>query len=82
MYIFSTVINVRPLHPQPVLLLEGIWNGKGHKYIAISDLHIGLESALYTKGITMDSNVLVKEMLEEISNIIKFHQIDGLVLEI
>lgn len=79
-YVFSTVINVRPLHPQPVLLLEEIWNGKGRKYIAISDLHIGLESALYTKGITMDPNLLVKEMLEDISNIIKLHQIDGLVL--
>ena len=80
MYVFSTVVNVRALHPHPALLLDGIWNGKEHKYIAISDLHIGFESALYTKGISMDSSLLLREMIREISDLIKFHQVDGVVL--
>jgi putative SbcD/Mre11-related phosphoesterase len=80
MHVFSTVVNVRPLHPHPALLLDGIWNGKEHKYIAISDLHIGFESALYMKGVSMDSSLLLGEMLREISDLIKFHQVDGVVL--
>jgi uncharacterized protein len=80
MHVFSIVVNIRPLHPHPVLLLDGNWNGKEHKYIAISDLHIGFESALYAKGVNMDSSLLLRGMLIEISELIKFHQVDGVVL--
>ena len=80
MHVFSTVVNVRPLHPHPALLLDGIWNGKEHRYIAISDLHIGFESALCMKGVRMDSSLLLREMLREISDLIKFQQVDGVVL--
>lgn len=74
------MVNVCPLYPHPALLLDGVWNGKRHKYIAISDLHIGFESAICTKGITIDSNLLLDEMLNEIFDLVNTYHVDGVVL--
>jgi uncharacterized protein len=80
MEILLTVVNVCPLYPHPALLLDGAWNGKRHKYIAISDLHIGFESAMCTKGITIDSSLLLEEMLSEIFDLVKIYHVDGVAL--
>ena len=74
------VIKICPLYPHPALLIDGVWNEKGRKYIAISDLHIGFESELYRKGITIDSNLLLKEIIKELFDLIKIYQADGIIL--
>ncbi|MEM2140824.1 MAG: metallophosphoesterase [Nitrososphaera sp.] len=67
-------MNARPVRPHAALLLEG-----RKKYVAVSDLHIGLEAELVGKGITVKSN-LVGEMQEELLSLVSSQQADGLVL--
>jgi metallophosphoesterase superfamily enzyme len=81
------VANIHPLHPHAALLVEEsssslLNNGGGrrYKYIAISDLHIGFESTFYIKGISIDSNLLLKETLKELLCIIKSQHINGVIL--
>jgi putative SbcD/Mre11-related phosphoesterase len=68
-------VNVRPLHPHAALLLEG----DGRKYIAVSDLHIGLEAELGNKGITVKPN-LVSDMVNELSGLVESEKADAIVL--
>lgn len=74
------MVEIYPIHPHPALLLDGIWDRKQHKYLAISDLHLGLESELDAKGIIIDSNLLLHEMLDELFDLIKVHKIEGVIL--
>jgi putative SbcD/Mre11-related phosphoesterase len=74
------MLKVSPLRPYPVLLIDGKWNAKRHKYIIISDLHIGFESELNLRGITMDSSLIVDEMIKDLINLVKFHKADGIVI--
>jgi putative SbcD/Mre11-related phosphoesterase len=67
-------VNARPLHPHAALLLEG-----RKKYVAVSDLHIGLESELGGKGVTVRST-LVSEMQDELLSLVSSEGADGLVL--
>lgn len=64
-----------PLHPHAALLLEG----DGRRYLAVSDLHIGMESELGARGITLGSS-LTCEMLDALVSIVKSNSIDALVL--
>jgi putative SbcD/Mre11-related phosphoesterase len=57
------------------LLLEEV----GRRYVAISDLHIGLEAELGQKGITVQSS-LVREMLEGILSLLEAEKAEGLIL--
>lgn len=67
-------MNARPLHPNAALLLEG-----KKKYIAVSDLHIGLESELGGRGITMRSSLL-DEMQEDLLSLLSSEKADALIL--
>jgi putative SbcD/Mre11-related phosphoesterase len=69
-------VKVRPLHPHAALLLEE--EGK-KRYIAVSDLHIGLEAELGQKGIKIKST-LAQEMLDEITSLAESQRATGLVL--
>jgi len=71
---------ISTLHPYPALVLDGEWNANKHKCIAISDLHIGFESELYSKGITLNMNLVVDEMVKDIINLIKIHNADSVVI--
>jgi putative SbcD/Mre11-related phosphoesterase len=68
-------VNIRPLYPHAALLLEH----QGRKYIAISDLHIGIEGELASKGITVKPN-LVADMVSEISCLIDSQEASGIIL--
>src|SRR5919197_4189299 len=74
------MFKVSSLHPHPALLTYGKWNAKRHKYIVITDLHIGFESELSLRGITMDSSLIVDEMVKDLINLIRFHKADGIVI--
>jgi uncharacterized protein len=66
-------VKVRPLHPHAALLLE-----EDRKYIAVSDLHIGLESELLAKGVTMPSTL--PGMASELLQLVEQERPDGVVL--
>ena len=68
------------LHPYPALVIDTKWNTKRCKYIVISDLHIGLESELCMRGITMDPGLLVDDMVKDVMNLVKFYDSDGVVI--
>ena len=70
------MVEIIPLYPQPVLLITK----DDKKYMAISDLHIGIESSYLGKGIRIDSTYAYKQMTEQIADIIKKNQIYGIIL--
>ena len=67
-------MKVRPLHPHAALLLED-----HRKYIGVSDLHIGLEAELASKGVTV-RQTLVSDMLSELLGLVESEHADGVVL--
>ncbi|MEW6604492.1 MAG: metallophosphoesterase [Thermoproteota archaeon] len=66
-------MKVRPLHPHAALLLED-----DHRYVAVTDLHIGLEAELEGKGVSMPSIAL--EMADELLRLVEQEQADGIIL--
>jgi len=68
-------VKVRPLHPHAALLLED----DNRKYIAVSDLHIGLEAELSSKGVTVKPN-LVPDMAGEIASLVETQHADCVIL--
>ena len=67
-------MKIRPLHPHAALLLED-----DKKFVAVSDLHIGLEAELASRGVTVRSN-LVSDMLGEILGLVESEHADGVIL--
>lgn len=68
-------MKIRPIHPHAAILIED----EGRKYIIVSDLHIGLEADLLTKGITVSPN-LVSNMIAELLGLVKSEHADGIIL--
>lgn len=54
-------------------------DGGGKRYVIVSDLHIGLESELGAKGITVESS-LMQEMQQELLSLLSKEKAGGLVL--
>jgi putative SbcD/Mre11-related phosphoesterase len=48
--------------------------------MVISDLHIGFESHIYTRGITFDEMIFFDEMIRELSDLIKSNKVQALIL--
>jgi uncharacterized protein len=68
-------VKVRPLHPHAALLLED----DDSKYIAVSDLHIGLEAELSAKGVTVKPR-LVPDMAGELASLAESQHAGGIIL--
>ena len=68
-------MKVRPLHPHAALLLED----EDRKYIAVSDLHIGLEAELSAKGVTVKPRI-VPDIAFEIATLAESQHAGGIVL--
>ncbi len=66
-------MKIRPLHPHAALLLED-----DKKYVAVSDLHIGLEAELLAKGVTMPS--LALGMASELLGLVDQEHADAVIL--
>ncbi|MGB6591564.1 MAG: metallophosphoesterase [Candidatus Nitrosopolaris sp.] len=74
------LVSIRLLYPHPALLLEEERIGAKRSYLVISDLHIGFESNLNLRGVTVDSKYFLNTMLEELHDIIESHQLDSVIL--
>lgn len=68
-------MKIRPLYPHAALLLEE----GDKKYVAVSDLHIGLESELGARGIMVRPS-LMGEMLDELTSLVQSQDAGGLIL--
>lgn len=66
-------MKIRPLHPHAALLLED-----EHKYVVVTDLHIGLEAELLDKGVSMPS--IVPGMADELLELVEQERADGVIL--
>lgn len=74
-------IRILPLYPEPALLLIEEQNDlPARRYIVVSDLHLGFESTLDTKGIFIDSNLYVTEIISQIVQLIQSHKPEAVVL--
>jgi putative SbcD/Mre11-related phosphoesterase len=72
------VLSIRPIHSSAALLIEE--QTKRRRYLAISDLHIGFESELSTKGINIDEQTFFDEITKELADLINSNKIDAVIL--
>jgi uncharacterized protein len=52
---------------------------KRRRYLAISDLHIGFESQMITRGINIDEQTFFDEIRKELADLINFNKIDAVI---
>ena len=45
--------------------------------MVISDLHIGFESYIYSRGITFDEEIFFDEIIRELSDLIKSNRVEA-----
>lgn len=74
------MVSIRLLYPHPALLLEEERTAARRAYLAISDLHIGFETGLNLPRPIVDSKYSLDTMLEELYDIIKPHDLEGVIL--
>ncbi len=74
------MVSIRPLYPHPALLLEEERTEIKRAYLVVSDLHLGFEAKLNLRGVMVDSKYSINMMLEELRELIKATQLDGVIL--
>ena len=74
------MVSIRPLYPHPALLLEEERTKIKRAYLVVSDLHLGFEAKLNLRGVMVDSKYSINMMLEELRELIKATQLDGVIL--
>jgi len=72
------VLSIRPIHSKAALLIDE--QTKRRRYLAISDLHIGFESQMSTRGINIDEQTFFDEIRKELADLINFNKIDAVIL--
>jgi len=74
------VVSIRPLYPHPALLMEEERTGIKRAYLVVSDLHLGFEAKLNLRGVIVDSKYSINMMLEQLRDLIKTTQLEGVIL--
>jgi len=75
------VTKATPINSHAALLLEYIEKaGETKKFLVISDLHLGSETDLIKKGITIDSNWIARDILKEIYELEALHSFNGIII--
>ena len=69
------MVKTRIIESEPAIVLE-----EGAKHLVITDLHIGFENLLSRKKIFLGSNSSVKQITDNVSNLIRRENIDSLIL--
>jgi putative SbcD/Mre11-related phosphoesterase len=72
------VVSISPIHSKAALLIDE--DIKRQRYVVISDLHIGFESHIYTRGIAFDERIFFDEMIGELSDLIKSNKAQAVIL--
>ncbi|MBD0360979.1 MAG: metallophosphoesterase [Nitrososphaeraceae archaeon] len=66
------------MHSKAALLIDE--DIKRQRYVVISDLHIGFESHIYTRGIAFDERIFFDGMIQELSDLIKSNKAQAVIL--
>jgi putative SbcD/Mre11-related phosphoesterase len=75
------VTKATPINSHAALLLEYIEKvGETKKFLVISDLHLGSETDLINKGITIDSNWIARDILKEIDELGALYSFNGIII--
>ena len=69
------MVKTRIIESEPAIVLE-----EKTKHLVITDLHIGFENLLSRKKIFLGSNSSVKQITDNVSNLIRRENIDSLIL--
>lgn len=69
---------IRPISSKAALIIDE--EIKRRRYIVISDLHIGFESQIYTRGINIDGETFFDEMIKDLSDLIKSNKVHAVIL--
>ncbi len=72
------MVSISPIHSKAALLIDE--DIKRQRYVVISDLHIGFESHIYTRGIAFDERIFFDEMIQELSDLIKSNKAQAVIL--
>ena len=72
------MVSIRPIPSKAALIIDE--QTKGRRYLVISDLHIGFESQISTRGINIDEQTYFDEIKKELSDLIKLNKIDAVIL--
>ena len=67
-------------HAALALEYHDIVNNSTRNYLILSDLHIGFESDIIKKGVNLNSNIIINDILNEIHSIKNSQQFDGLII--
>ena len=74
-------VRIIPIYPEPALLLIEEHDGLSAKrYIVVSDLHLGFENTLDTRGIFIDSNLYLTEIIDELVRLIHSYKPEAVIL--
>jgi putative SbcD/Mre11-related phosphoesterase len=73
---------VYPIYHHAALILEYEDRIKNKKksYLILSDLHMGFEHEFIKKGIIINSNMILNNILNDINEIAKIQKIDGIII--
>ncbi|MFL6419503.1 MAG: metallophosphoesterase [Nitrososphaeraceae archaeon] len=72
------MVSIRPIASKAALLIDE--HRKRQRYMVISDLHLGFEYEISIRGISIDEQAFFQEMTTELYDLIKFNQIDAVIL--
>ena len=72
------MVSISPIHSKAALLIDE--DIKRQRYLVISDLHIGFESHIYSRGIAFDEKIFFDEMIQELSDLIKSNRAQAVIL--
>jgi putative SbcD/Mre11-related phosphoesterase len=72
-------IRVIPLYPEPALLLTDEQNGLSKRYIVVSDLHLGFENSLDTRGVFIDSNLYLIETIDALLRLVRGYEPEAVI---
>jgi uncharacterized protein len=74
------MFKVRPLHPEPVLLIDGNLDKQYRRFIVAADLHIGSETNGLVNGITLSAKVLIQNINNRFLKLAETMKADGIIL--
>ena len=72
------MVSIRPIASKAALLIDE--HRKRQRYIVISDLHLGFEYQISTRGININEQTFFEEITTDLYNLIKSNKIDAVIL--
>ena len=75
-----STFSVRPLYPEPVLLVDGKSNGEDKKFIVAADLHVGFETYSFKNEVNLNPEIICQNVNDTLLRLVKLSKADGIIL--